>query len=290
MNRYAILTCIVFILISSAGVNADDSLYLTLYVSELMDINDYDLFISGEIFNENDYDTLLNTDIMNLEIVGEENDVLYSLDFTPDFLLLSDPPVILNETVVGLILPYNEGMKYIKIHHNDTEKLYLNIQDSLCNNNGTCDEYENFYSCPDDCPENSEDGICTSVSSDGVCDPDCHPSIDLDCSCPNDICDEWENHKSCREDCSSGGNDGYCDGVKDDVCDPDCFRDEDVDCTCPDSVCQAFESPENCPEDCVSAGYGLSHGYWVIIVGIVLASLLVLFIVKRKHDAGSLGA
>ncbi len=123
-----------------------------------------------------------------------------------------------------------------------------------CDSNGYCDKpYENHVNCPVDCPPENRDGFCTK-RADGICDPDCLPGQDPDCSsvatdtttrpttstrpvtptistdCGNGLCEEGENYLNCRKDCPSGSYDGYCDAVKDGICDPDCRPGDDPDC------------------------------------------------------------
>lgn len=51
-----------------------------------------------------------------------------------------------------------------------------------CNQNGICepDIGENYFTCREDCPSGSSDGICDLIK-DGRCDPDCTPGADPDC-------------------------------------------------------------------------------------------------------------
>jgi len=215
---------------------------------------------------------------------------LSSYGFIPDFYLLSDPPQELNETAALLVLPYGKGERYAKVYYNGSEKLSLDLQSELCNNNSKCDNFENYYSCPRDCSVCAKDDICASVSFDGCCDPDCPDRLDMDCSCPNRVCEEWESQKFCPKDCPSGGNDSYCDGLKDGKCDPDCNRREDIDCTCPDGTCQLFESRDTCPQDCPLErnAPALPGGIWIYLIaasGIVVAIILVLIKKSRPRKS-----
>jgi len=156
-----------------------------------------------------------------------------------------------------------------------------------CNGNGICEKGENPVNCLEDCPPDSENGIC-NPELDDVCDPDCEPGRDPDCivsvcgdskcdtrenysNCPVDcprpvicgdtICEKDENYRRCPDDCPSGGEDGYCDGITDGRCDPDCERTLDPDCICiKNGKCESKfrENYANCPDDCPS---GREDGY-----------------------------
>lgn len=168
--------------------------------------------------------------LLNFAVISNSNKTLYTTILKPNFLLLSNPPVVLNETLAVVDFPYLEDGKYVQVYHDNTLILQFDIQESLCDENGMCEGFENHRSCPSDCREFDKDGYCASLSYDGGCDPDCHPSLDIDCTCPNHKCDEYENHEICPDDCPSGGDDDYCDGLEDDKCDPDCIGPQDPGC------------------------------------------------------------
>ncbi len=276
--------------IFSATVHADNySILINLDVNNIFEITRYELFmVKGEPTERQEYD-ILDATQMKLEIFTADNSSLFYTGFTPNFFLFSDPPQELNETSVLLILPYDPRAKYVKVYHENVEKLSFNLQESLCNINRVCEGYENYYSCPNDCSLYAEDGVCASVSFDGGCDPDCPANIDLDCSCPDSVCQEWENYKLCQQDCRSGGADGFCDGLKDNKCDQDCERKQDIDCTCPDNICQIFESRKTCPQDCKEeAGYlfGIEQNSLLVLVsiaGLVIIVIVVLVLVLKKR-------
>jgi hypothetical protein len=51
-----------------------------------------------------------------------------------------------------------------------------------CKTNGACEPGlgENYFTCPEDCPSGSADGVC-DLMKDGRCDPDCANNTDTDC-------------------------------------------------------------------------------------------------------------
>ena len=85
--------------------------------------------------------------------------------------------------------------------------------------NGTCNELETFWSCPQDCPT-------TGTCGDGTCDAG--------------------EESSCPQDCPTTGTcgDGTCDAGEETTCAVDC----PVAATCGDATCDVWESCESCWE------------------------------------------
>jgi hypothetical protein len=284
MNRIIFAsTLLLIILIIPSPVFADGkTLYLTITVDRNLDIVEYDIFTLNQTVQSYSNKTIYGT--MNIEMHSYNDEVLFSAGFSPDFYVMTNPPTESDRESVILVLPYIESAQYVKVYKNNTETLSLDIMESICNNNGVCDNFENHYSCPPDCSLYSKDGVCASISLDGGCDPDCPPQIDLDCSCPNRICEDWENYKLCPRDCLSGGSDDYCDKLDDRKCDPDCNRKEDIDCTCPDQFCQWFETQEACPQDCnffATTGEIIKEN-WLYLILVVIAFIIIIVVVKKK--------
>jgi hypothetical protein len=67
----------------------------------------------------------------------------------------------------------------------DGETIYTDVCmiKVICNQNGACeaDLGENYFTCSEDCPSGSADGVCDLIE-DGRCDPDCASGTDPDCS------------------------------------------------------------------------------------------------------------
>lgn len=61
----------------------------------------------------------------------------------------------------------------------ESDTLVVNVH---CISNGICeqDKGENYFTCPEDCPSGSRDGVCDLIK-DGRCDSDCAPGADADC-------------------------------------------------------------------------------------------------------------
>ncbi|MCX6821173.1 MAG: hypothetical protein NTW30_00170, partial [Candidatus Aenigmarchaeota archaeon] len=116
--------------------------------------------------------------VYSIKILDQNLNQLYSKDFSLQFVVL-DAPVSDNIATV-LMLPYYPNAKTISISKSGEEILTINLE-LLCDNNGVCDNYENYFSCMNDCHSGSDDGTCDKVK-DGICDPDCAiPSYDSDC-------------------------------------------------------------------------------------------------------------
>lgn len=114
-----------------------------------------------------------------LTIESKQGKVLYSTNFSVSFLLLSNQIVELKETVVYLKVPYKPEMNLVKIFYKD--KKIFEAQLNICNYDGKCEEFENFYTCPKDCPSATKDNVCDALI-DEKCDPDCPKEVDLDCN------------------------------------------------------------------------------------------------------------
>ncbi len=117
--------------------------------------------------------------VLRADLIGDGK--VLSSTYFPAYFFVFDGPQDLNETLVPLELPYFNNTQTLKIYKGSQEKLSFDLKTNLCNNNKTCDNKENVYSCPSDCTVYSKDRVCAGVSYDGGCDPDCPPSIDVDC-------------------------------------------------------------------------------------------------------------
>ena len=116
-----------------------------------------------------------------------------------------------------------------------SDKITLTIN-QVCRHDGTCYTGENYFTCPDDCPSGSTDGVCDKIK-DGRCDPDCKQGEDPDCVCNHDgFCDVGrENYYNCPDDCPAGTQDGVCIKAQNGICDPDCKHGEYPECVKDDS-------------------------------------------------------
>lgn len=104
-----------------------------------------------------------------------------AMNLSIPFILLSDPPIEINQTPVYINFKYNPNVKYLIINQkNKLVHTYELPQNKLCNHDTTCNNLETYYSCPSDCETYAKDGLCLNVK-DGGCDPDCFKSADPDC-------------------------------------------------------------------------------------------------------------
>jgi len=177
-----------------------------------------------------------------LSLFDGENNMIHEFHFTPNFVTTDHPPQEVDKTYESFRFPYDPRAKVLVLTNDQGILLTQNnIDDMVCNDDGTCGGSENAISCLNDCPSGVNDKFCDGML-DGVCDPDCcdpvcSQSRDPDCridsvialDCGNGICDDIETHLTCPADCK-GRSDGMCDGIGDGVCDPDCTEDEDLDC------------------------------------------------------------
>lgn len=137
-----------------------------------------------------------------------------------------------------------------------TEPLTIKV---LCNQNKICelDKNENYLTCPQDCPSGSADNYCDMLK-DGICDPDCEISADVDCVCnKNGICEKerGETPQLCALDCHCGN--GICEEILE-------------------------ENYENCPQDCKFKPPSFSlYIYFIVIV--ILIGLVFLIIWKSRR-------
>lgn len=128
--------------------------------------------------------TLYQTTVRKLNIKLEPSkipniDDLYITD--ENILALDyDPLIGAKEGMMFLMVPYVEEAKYLSFQHDKTVLAEYDLSE-LCNNNGICEETENYLSCKSDCKLNEKDGYCLHLK-DSVCDPDCAEGLDIDCA------------------------------------------------------------------------------------------------------------
>ena len=86
-----------------------------------------------------------------------------------------------NSTHVFLRMPYYDNAERMVLYHGDDVIYELDLGKELCNPDDICDARENHLSCPLDCGAGEGVSYC-DTSADGVCDGDCFPEWDPDCS------------------------------------------------------------------------------------------------------------
>ena len=118
----------------------------------------------------------------NLIVYDNQGNELYAKQFSITYVIL-DKPMPESFTFEISIPHFDEG-KIIKIYDLDGNEVLSIDLSTICDENNTCDNFENYFSCPKDCPSGSRDGVCDKVK-DGKCDQDCAiPSLDQDCLQP----------------------------------------------------------------------------------------------------------
>jgi len=80
---------------------------------------------------------------------------------------------------MAVFLPYLKEAKTLSFEHGTSILARANLS-KLCNEDGKCNNNENYLSCPEDCKLNKKDNYCLA-QKDGTCDPDCAQGIDPDC-------------------------------------------------------------------------------------------------------------
>jgi len=144
---------------------------LTFYKNNTVEVND----ITAKL----GYPLQSNPGKYSVELISKGN-TLTIVDLPIVFMILSDPPRLIDTIHKTISLDYFPEAEYLVVKNEGKEILRYNIADKLCNSNKLCNEMETFYSCPKDCPLGSKDGVCIK-DKDGFCDPDCLEGIDPDC-------------------------------------------------------------------------------------------------------------
>jgi hypothetical protein len=213
-----------------------------------------------------------------LKILDKNYEQLFSNNFSAEIKVFDMPPP--SNVSLVLMLPYFSTGKSINILKDSLTLFSIDLE-LICNKNNVCDNYENYFSCPQDCLSGSSDGTCDKLK-DGICDTDCVPDVDPDCIITTttttakittttiQLCNKnkkceprlGENYNTCPQDCLSGSSDGYCDKLADGICDLDCTENEDPDCKKPSML-------------------------WIyILVGIVIIILLIVFLTRIRGEKG----
>jgi hypothetical protein len=115
-----------------------------------------------------------------IELEDSEGGALTRVPLSLGYVIMSNPPVLTNSSVINLRIPYKEDTKYLALYRNETNILRQPVE--TCNSDTICDRrYESHITCPQDCLLSEKDGLCIK-EADKTCDPDCEEGIDPDCT------------------------------------------------------------------------------------------------------------
>lgn len=164
-----------------------------LYIILLMIL----LFSVSSVFAVTDYLAVLVSDDGIESVVPYQYNEYYRQKFyygAIDNVDTSNLGIYLEDELTGeIIYPRFADSEYIIFRDIDSESDYslkfatISKPISFCNDDGVCDScndascnnYENYKNCPNDCPSGSDDNYC-DLQPDYICDQDC-PSYDFDC-------------------------------------------------------------------------------------------------------------
>jgi len=166
-----LLVCLVFVNLASA----ETILSVNLEVYE----ND-SVFDRGIRLEQNNPTDSFFPGDYRLWIADSDNLTLFEENMSIDFVIFSDPPTLVDKTLLEVRVPYNTRMNHLSFYRGEKEIFSAKIE--VCNNDSFCDiSKESYFSCPSDCPLDEEDGLCYNVRPDVICDPDCLKGLDPDC-------------------------------------------------------------------------------------------------------------
>jgi len=140
-------------------------------------IINYEVLELDYVFNKSEYN-LTNPDILTASVISEDG-VVSSIKFNVGFMLMSNPPSILDETTKTIYLKYSDHAEEFKLEQHGKVILIQDLS-NLCNHDAICNNDENYLSCPSDCKSYEKDRYCNYERDDG-CDPDCPENVDWDC-------------------------------------------------------------------------------------------------------------
>ena len=203
-----LLMMIVFFLIINVNIISAKTLEINLIVQGLNPVQETEIYYgypvnytvftnySVELYDLRVYDfdgehgNIINAGF-KAEILLSDKEILQEIKFEPSFIILSDPPIETDMTLVSLYFNYSDKAKYLQVYWGEEQVLFEEISELLCNENGKCDGSENYLSCSD-CKPYGEDGICQGYSGDSYCDKDCY----YDTDCPLPTCSSYGSRMS----------------------------------------------------------------------------------------------
>lgn len=89
-------------------------------------------------------------------LIVEEENVLHFLGFDVNFLLMTDPPQVVDRRIISKKVPYFGNIGTLMLYHNDRLIFDYDLE-KLCNHDTVCNGFENEITCAQDCvPERRE--------------------------------------------------------------------------------------------------------------------------------------
>jgi hypothetical protein len=178
MGRIKYILSTIFLLLISFAY-AQSSFHLDIFL--WIDVNDNVKLLNMSMASGPEIEIFYPEGNYTLQILSKNKEILYQKNFNVEFVILSNPPTFTNETTIMFSIPSLPNIETLKLLKNGKVIFEERIGNLLCNQNGKCEDGENFYSCPKDCPSGSKDNVCDALI-DGKCDPDCQKDVDLDCN------------------------------------------------------------------------------------------------------------
>jgi hypothetical protein len=178
MGRIKYILSTIFLLLISFAY-AQSSFHLDIFL--WIDVNDNVKLLNMSMASGPEIEIFYPEGNYTLQILSKNKEILYQKNFNVEFVILSNPPTFTNETTIMFSIPSLPNIETLKLLKNGKVIFEERIGNLLCNQNGKCEDGENFYSCPKDCPSGSKDNVCDALI-DEKCDPDCKKDVDLDCN------------------------------------------------------------------------------------------------------------
>ena len=192
------------------------------------------------------------------QLLSSSEEILFEKYFEPSFIILSNPTTETDFDIVSLEFPFVDNIEYLRIYcpgelisadingdgivdsqdfgilkanfgnvadgfgyvlcYGDELMVEEEIGYRICNNNGVCEDEENYHSCPSDCRWYDADGACLGYGGDYFCDVDCFADSDCETeNCNDGIKNQDETSVDSGGVCEVSCYDGIANGDEDDV-------------------------------------------------------------------------
>jgi len=157
MNKIIILVFLSLLLLSTK-VDAKESLALTFYVNKngTISTESVQYAIADELLPRESGD-------YKIKIFDTDGNSLFSTNFDVQFVILSEPPIETDSSLIYMRVPWYNNSATADIYHNDQLIGEISLFSYICNKNAQCESSrgENQVNCPEDCFE----GTMTTTST-----------------------------------------------------------------------------------------------------------------------------